>query len=175
MIWFSCIPDKVFRECHQYWLISFLTYPYPTRGTDKKMNNETCCQYIGCIGGHVTLSLRRWELTSLRRHIRRQFSKWRTQRIGTWLVHGDSYIKIRRWYSKGVQEKESIMVVQYGQKNPSLEITVWHHSAQPRDAKQWPSDIFFYPHLTPMKDSYILAYQTLFSAIFTSADKSYPT
>ena len=29
-----------------------------------------CYQYIGCIGGHVTLSLRHWELTSLLRHIR---------------------------------------------------------------------------------------------------------
>ena len=25
---------------------------------------------------------------------------------------------------------------------------------QPSDAKQWPSGGFFYPHLTPMKDSY---------------------
>ena len=30
-------------------------------------------------------------------------------------------------------------------------------SVEPRDAKQWPSDrLFFYPHLTPMKDSYTL-------------------
>ena len=37
-----------------------------------------------------------------------------------------------------------------------LGITVWHHSAQPCDAKQWPSDGFFHPHLTPMEDSYNL-------------------
>ena len=28
--------------------------------------------------------------------------------------------------------------------------------AEPRDAKQWPLDGFFYPHLTPMKGSYNL-------------------
>ena len=36
---------------------SYDTYPYQER------NYNTCCQYNGCIGGHVTLSLRRWELT----------------------------------------------------------------------------------------------------------------
>ena len=45
------------------------------------------------------------------------------------------------------------MVVWCGYKNPSLGITVLHHSAKTRDDKQWPSDRFFYPHLTPMKDS----------------------
>ena len=39
-----------------------LTYPYPTRGVDKK-RIITCCQYIG-IGGHITLLLRCWELMS---------------------------------------------------------------------------------------------------------------
>ena len=38
--------------------------------------------------------------------------------------------------SKGMQEKESIMVVWCGYKNPSLWITVRHHSAQTCDAKQ---------------------------------------
>ena len=37
---------------------------------------------------------------------------------------------------KGMQEKESIMVVWCRWKNPSLGITVWHHLAKPRDAKQ---------------------------------------
>ena len=50
---------------------SYLTYPYLIVGKIKT-NNNTCCQYIGCIEGHVTLSLRRWKLTSLRRHILRQ-------------------------------------------------------------------------------------------------------
>ena len=53
-----------------------------------------------------------------------------------------------------MREKESIIIVWCGQKNPSLGITVKHHAAQPRDAKQWPSDGLFYPHLSPMKDSY---------------------
>ena len=61
-----------------------------------------------------------------------------------------------------MQEKESTMVVWCGQKNPSLEITVWHHSAKPHDAKQGPSDVLFYPHLTSMKDSYILCYAISF-------------
>ena len=40
-----------------------------------KMNNNMCCQYIGRIWGHVTLSLSRWDFTPLRRHIR-QLSIW---------------------------------------------------------------------------------------------------
>ena len=71
-----------------------------------KTNNNTCCQYIGCTGGRVTLSLRCWKLTSLRRHKRRH--------------------KIR----------------------PSGSLF-----GKPHDVKQWPSDGFFYPHLTPMLDS----------------------
>ena len=56
-----------------------------------------------------------------------------------------------------MQEKGSIMVVRCWEKNPSLGITVWHHSAKPCDAKQCPSDRFSYPHLTLMKDSYKLS------------------
>ena len=52
--------------------------------------------------------------------------------------------------------KENTMVVWCRYlKNPSLGITVWHHSAKSRDANQWPSDGFFYPHLTPMTDIYM--------------------
>ena len=40
------------------------------------------------------------------------------------------------------------------QTNSSLRITIWHHSTKSCDAKQWPSDRFFYPHLIPMKDSH---------------------
>ena len=36
------------------------------------------------------------------------------QRLGTRLVNGDSYVKIKCWKSKGIQEKESIMVVWCG-------------------------------------------------------------
>ena len=34
---------------------SYLSYPYPTHGMDEKQ--IITCQYIGCIGGHVTLLL----------------------------------------------------------------------------------------------------------------------
>ena len=55
-----------------------------------------------------------------------------------------------------MQEKESIMVVLLRiEKSVPRDHCVWHHSAKPRDAKQCPSDGFFYPHLKPMKDSYI--------------------
>ena len=64
---------------------SYLTYPYPTCGIDKKSNTTTCCQYIGCIEGHVTLSLRHWELTSLLCHIRRQLSTCRN--VTRWWRH----------------------------------------------------------------------------------------
>ena len=50
--------------------------------------------------------------------------------IGTRLVNCDPYVKIKRWLSKGMQEKESITAVWFGKKNPSLEITVWHQSAK---------------------------------------------
>ena len=152
---FSCImiPNKVFRNFHQCW--QTLSYILLSDPWDRlKTNNNTCCQYIGCIEGHVTLSLRRCELTSLRRHIRRHLSIWRTS---TSLLNGDSFVKIKRWRPKGMQEKESVMVVWCRKKNPSLGITVWHHSAKPRDAKQCPSDGFFYPHLTLVKDSFIIS------------------
>ena len=51
-----------------------------------------------------------------------------------------------------MQEKVSIMSVWYGQKNPSLEITVWHHSASLVMPINDPRDRFFYPYHTPMKD-----------------------
>ena len=54
----SCIPDNVFRDFHQCWQI-LSSIPL----------SDPCCQYIGYIGGHITLSLRRWELTSLRRQL----------------------------------------------------------------------------------------------------------
>ena len=60
---------------------------------------------MGCIGDDVTLSVRRLELTSLRRHIRRQIQNGGRQRIGPGLVNGVSFVKIKRWRSKGMQEK----------------------------------------------------------------------
>ena len=81
---------------------SNFTNPFPKRGIDKNEYN-TCCKYVGCIEGNVTtcMSLRCWELTSLRRNIRLQFSILRTS---TWPVNGDSYvnIKIRRYARKRI-------------------------------------------------------------------------
>ena len=100
---FSCIPYKVFRDFHQCWQI----LSYPSDPSDRyKMNNNTCCQCIGCIGGHVTLSLRRWELTSLRITYDVSFQYGRRQHVGMRLVNGDSFVKFKRWRSKGMQEKE---------------------------------------------------------------------
>ena len=44
---------------------------------------------------------------------------------------------------KGVQEKESIIDVRVRQKNPSLAITVWHHSANPVMPESDPPDGIF--------------------------------
>ena len=48
------------------------------------------------------------------------------------------------------------MVVWCGQKNPSLEITVRHHSASLAMPVIDPRDRFFCPHQTPIKDTYYL-------------------
>ena len=66
---------------------SYLTYSSDPVGQIKKKNN-TCCQYIVCIRDYVILSLKdvlswrhwRFELTSLRRQIRRQLSIWRASK-----------------------------------------------------------------------------------------------
>ena len=54
---------------------------------------------------------------------------------------------------KGTQEKESIMGVRERQKNPSLGITVWHHSASLVMPDSNPRDGFFCLPLTHIKDS----------------------
>ena len=46
---------------------------------------------------------------------------------------------IKHWKSEGMQEKESNISIRYGWKIPSFGITVSHHSAKPRVAKQLPS------------------------------------
>ena len=56
--------------------------------------------------------------------------------------------------NSGEQEKESIIRVRVGYKNPSLEITVCHHSASLVMPNGDPQDGFFYPTLTVMIDSY---------------------
>ena len=54
----------------------------------------------------------------------------------------------------GEQEKESIFHRRVGQKNPSLSITVCHHSAYLAMPIGDPWDGFFYPTLTLMIYSY---------------------
>ena len=56
-----------------------------------------------------------------------------------------------------MQEKESIMAVRCELKIPSLEITVRHHSASFVMPNSYPRNRIFNPHLTTMKDSYILS------------------
>ena len=56
---------------------------------------------------------------------------------------------------KGVQEKESVMGVRGTQKNLSLAITVWHHSASLMMPDSDPQNGFFYLPLTPILDPYI--------------------
>ena len=58
---------------------------------------------------------------------------------------------------KSMQEKESVMVVQCELKIPTLGITVRHHSASLVMPNSYPRDGIFNPHLTTIKDSYIIA------------------
>ena len=55
-----------------------------------------------------------------------------------------------------MQEKESIMIVRSELKIPSLGIIVRHHSASLVMPNSYPRDGIFNPHLTTIKDSYIL-------------------
>ena len=55
-----------------------------------------------------------------------------------------------------MQEKESIMTVQCKFKILSREITVRHHEASLMMPNSYPCDRIFNPHLTTIKDSYIL-------------------
>ena len=67
----------------------------------------------------------------------------------------------------------SIMGVWCAEKTPSLWITVRHHSASFMMPISDPRYRLFYPHRTPMKDTYILAHQIRISACFTCTYKSY--
>ena len=62
---------------------------------------------------------------------------------------------ILKYKNSGEQEKESIIRVRVGLKNPSLEITVCHHSASLMMQNGDPRGGFFYPTLTLMIDSII--------------------
>ena len=127
-------PDKVFRDFHQCWQI--LPYiPLSDPWDNTLVDRRSCNSVVKALRVDVTHEV--------------NFQHGIRQHIGTWLVNEDSYVKIKCWRSKGMQEKESIMAVWCRQKILSLGITVWHHSAKPHDAKQWPLDGIFYPHLTP--------------------------
>ena len=60
-----------------------------------------------------------------------------------------------------MQEKVSIIGVWCGYKNPSLGITIRHHSASL--VMPISRDGFFYPHYTPMKDTYNISFPELCS------------
>ena len=55
-----------------------------------------------------------------------------------------------------MQEKESVMVVRFELKIPSLGITGRHHSASLKMPNSYPRDGIFNPNLTTINDSYNL-------------------
>ena len=65
-------------------------------------------------------------------------------------------LKIVVFNHNGEQEKESIIGVRVGTKNPSLVNTICHHLASLVMPNGDPQDEFFYPTLTLMIDSYNL-------------------
>ena len=68
----------------------------------------------------------------------------------------------------GEEERESIICVRMGSKNLSLVTTVCHHLASLMMSNCDPWDIFFYPTLTLMIDSYNIDLfdQRLYDAAF---------
>ena len=84
----------------------------------------------------------------------------------------DCIIRNPRLEMKGMQEKEVIMGVPGREKNPSLGITVWHHSASLVMPNSDPRNGIFHLPLTPMIDPYILACRIRLSANYTGASKS---
>ena len=74
-------------------------------------------------------------------------------RIGTWLVNGDATLKSNAGGQK-VCKKKNLSWLFGADRKICPSGSLFGLTRQSRDAKQWPSDGFFYPHLTPMKDSY---------------------
>ena len=66
------------------------------------------------------------------------------------------FFKYKNAVFNGEQEKESIIHVRMGLKNPSLAIIVCHHSACLMMPNGDPRDKFFFPTLTFITDSYRL-------------------
>ena len=56
-----------------------------------------------------------------------------------------------------MQEKESVVVVRFELKIPSLGIIVLHHSSSLVMPNSYPRDGIFNPNLTTIKDSYMLS------------------
>ena len=63
---------------------------------------------------------------------------------------GRLLLKYKKAVFDGEQEKECIFSVRMGQKNPSLTVTICHHSASLVMPNGDPRDIFFCPILTLM-------------------------
>ena len=103
-------------------------------------------KYIGCIGTHAHGP----QVMSLLC----QSDVIITFRISAYSgTSGSLFLRINV-VSNGEQEKESLIRVRVGKKNPSLVITVWHHSASLVMPNSDPRDRYFYPTLTLMIDSY---------------------
>ena len=78
------------------------------------------------------------------------------------------------WYLVMIKKKDSIICVQMEyKKNLSLAITLCHQSASLVMLISDPWDGFFYPTLTRMIDSYMLAHQTENDNLSTWDRKSY--
>ena len=127
----------------------------------------TCKPFYGILHvGQLTPSCRptnpvafSYITVSLWRHIRHQRSIVQyggCKRKATWLLHGDSFMATPTLKSntgdRNVCKKNNLSWL-FGSLFDVL-------LAKPRDAKQWLSDGYFYPHLTLMKDSYNLPYNS---------------
>ena len=175
---FMSTPVLTFNPCHIFLFLSgylmtrraeYFILAYQTRFSrfspvltnlilptlvDKK-RITTCCQYTGCIGGHITQLLRRWELISfMRRHKGYQLSicpnipDVKVEELDLLMVTPKLHS------SAGDQKlcKKKNLSWLFGTSGSLFGIM-----AKPCDAKkQWPWDGFFYPLLTPMIDSYIV-------------------
>ena len=109
----SCIPDKLFRDFHQCWQILYYI-PIFDPWDRKNSKNNMCCQYIGCIGGHVNSVVKTLGVDFITMSHDINFQYGGHQHIRMLLVNGDFYVKIKCYRSKGMQEKDSIMVVWCG-------------------------------------------------------------
>ena len=121
------------------------------------MKNNTCCQYIGCIGGRVTLLLRCCSWCIVMSHMTSTFNM-----VDVNIKQHDSFMatptlkskagdrklckkKNRSWLfgaDRKIHLSRSLFGITWQLGNPSLRITVWHHSAKPRAANSDPRTDF---------------------------------